>query len=171
MILCPFCGHENIEGVDSCESCHHSLTHHHIKVPVTKVERSLLRDSIDALEHTEPVSVSPDTPVGDVLKLLVEKGTGCALVVNENELVGVFTERDALNRLNVNFAKLSDQQVSKFMTPNPQTLLGRNKVVFAVQRMDLGGYRHVPVVTEDGQPHGILSVRGILKYLTEKMGS
>ena len=43
------------------------------------------------------------------------------------------------------------------------------KIAFAVQRMDLGGYRHLPIVDREGQLSGIISVRDILEYLTERM--
>ena len=42
-------------------------------------------------------------------------------------------------------------------------------MAFAVQRMDLGGFRHVPIVTADMQPVGVISVRDILTYLTGKL--
>ena len=55
------------------------------------------------------------------------------------------------------------------MTKNPQSLPATAKIAFAVQRMDLGGYRHVPITGTDGRPAGIFSVRDILGYLTRKM--
>jgi len=55
------------------------------------------------------------------------------------------------------------------MTPDPQTLPCDAKVAFAVQRMDVGGYRHVPLVAPHGVVSEIVSVRDILKYLTDRM--
>ena len=57
------------------------------------------------------------------------------------------------------------------MTSDPQTLEADSKVAFAVQRMDLGSYRHVPIVDDQGRPVGIVSVRDILRYLADKMGA
>ena len=54
------------------------------------------------------------------------------------------------------------------MTPNPQTLRLDAKIAFALQRMDLGGFRHVPVVSRHNEPVGVISVRDILDYLTER---
>jgi CBS domain-containing protein len=56
------------------------------------------------------------------------------------------------------------------MTASPQTLDQDAKVAFAVQRMDLGGYRHIPIVDDEDRLVGTISVRDILAYLTEKMG-
>ena len=55
------------------------------------------------------------------------------------------------------------------MTPNPQTLVADAKIAFAVHRMDLGGYRHLPIVDERGELVGIISARDILRHLTENM--
>jgi CBS domain-containing protein len=55
------------------------------------------------------------------------------------------------------------------MTKEPQSLDLQAKVVFALQRMDLGGFRHIPIVDAEGHPTGIISVRDILRYLTDKL--
>jgi CBS domain-containing protein len=55
------------------------------------------------------------------------------------------------------------------MTANPQTLVETAKLAFAVQRMDLGGYRHLPIVGPQGELAGIISARDILRHLTDTM--
>ena len=82
-----------------------------------------------------------------------------------------YEDHDTLTvlKLNADAAELRDRPVSEFMTPNPETLQDSAKIAFAVQRMDLGGYRHVPIVSEEGNLHGIISVRDILRYLTERL--
>ena len=100
---------------------------------------------------------------------MVDKSIGCLLVVDGDAPVGIFSERDALIRLNVEANRLGDQPVSEYMTADPETLQGTAKIAFAVQRMVLGGYRHLPIVGEDGRLTGIISVRDVLRYLTETM--
>ena len=167
MIVCPFCGHENIEGMDVCQQCEHSLTDLYLSEPATEVERGLLRDHVSVLKPKSPVVVSPDDSVADVLKTLVERRIGCVLVVKDKAIVGIFSERDALLKLNAEAGSLADRPVSEFMTTNVETLDSKAKVAFAVQRMDLGSYRHVPIVDEAGGPNGIISARDILRYVTE----
>lgn len=168
MISCPLCDFANIQGVDLCEQCGQPLHDTHLMPPRNAVERGLLLDTVDSLSPKPPIVVRVDTPVRDVLKLLVEKQIGCVFVVDGQQTVGVFSERDALIRLNSEASELGDQPISRFMTPNPQSLRGTNKVAFAVQRMDLGGYRHVPVVDDLGRATGVISVRDILRYLAGK---
>lgn len=169
MINCPNCRADNIEGVDTCETCGQSLADMHLAAPATAVERALLADRLKDLDPKTPVVVDLETTVNEALKLLVEKHIGCVFVVEDEKVVGVFSERDALIRLNVDFTKLGDRPIAEFMTPRPQSLDGSARVVYAVRLMDQGGYRHVPITNDEGGPTGVISVRDILAYLTEKM--
>ncbi len=169
MKLCPYCGHQNIEGMDECDRCGHSITDAYSLVPATEVERALLQDQLDVLHPKRPIVVDGNMPVRSVLCTLVDQGIGCVLVSVNGELAGIFSERDALCKLNVDAKELGSLPVSKFMTANPETLQEDATVAFAVHRMDLGSFRHIPVMDGDGKLSGIISVRDILRYLTEKM--
>jgi CBS domain-containing protein len=98
---------------------------------------------------------------------MVEHRIGCVVVAEGNRAVGIFSERDALRKINTEAPHLAAHPVSEFMTPNPQTLVADAKIAFAVQRMDLGGYRHLPIVGERGELVGIISARDILRHLTD----
>ena len=169
MSTCPFCDHENIEGTDLCAQCEQPLLDTSRTTAQTEIERGLIKDRMTDLEPKTPTAVAPETPVGEVLKLMVDQSIGCVLVVEEKTIVGIFTERDALYKLNTSFHKFKDRPVSEFMTKEPQSLDLQAKVVFALQRMDLGGFRHIPIVDAEGHPTGIISVRDILRYLTDKL--
>jgi len=171
MITCPFCNAENIPGIDDCEECGQPLNDMHLAPPTNEVERSLLKDRIKVLQLKHPCIVEPDAPVGEVLRTMAQHRIGCVMVLDGDVPKGIFTERDALLKLNTEAAELSNQPISNFMTPNPQTLQDTAKIAFAVQRMDLGGYRHVPIVSENNELQGIISVRHILDYLTARMGA
>ena len=169
MILCPYCSCENIEGVDVCEECGQPLSDTHLAPPGTAVERSMLRDRIGVLVPKRPITVAPTTAVGEVLKLMVKNRIGCVVVAEGDRPVGIFSERDALRKLNARAGELGAHPVSEFMTPNPQTLVADAKIAFAVQRMDLGGYRHLPVVGQQGELVGIISARDIIRHLTDNL--
>jgi CBS domain-containing protein len=163
MALCPQCGHDNIPGVDACAECHQPLS---VKKARSFVERSLLRDPIRALDPHLPVCVTPATTVAQVLTLLVNRRIGCVLVAENGHLLGIFTERDAVRRLGAEFKLHREEPISKFMTARPESLEIDDKIAFAVHRMDLGGYRHVPILDE-GHISGVISVRDILRYIAE----
>lgn len=171
MIICESCGHKNIEGANECEECQQPLDDTHLVEPTNVVEQSLLTDRVSILNPKIPITVQPDTAVQDVMQTLVDRGIGCVVVVQEGQTVGIFSERDVLIRLNTDARQLKDRPVSDFMTPNPRTLPVDAKIAFATQRMDSGGYRHVPILDAEGNLCGIISARDILRYLTEKMTS
>jgi CBS domain-containing protein len=169
-MICPLCGTTNIEGADTCEECKNSLVDLHLQPPATEIERSLLKDRVSDLQpKTPPIVVAPNARIKDVLDTLVRNVIGCVFVVENNEIVGVFTERDALLRLSTNVDEFADRPVSEVMTPQVKSLEADAKIAFAVRMMDQGGYRHVPVVTSDGSFEGVISARDILRYLHDKM--
>lgn len=165
MIICPDCGFENIEGIDACEQCEQPLTNLGWRMRSSSVEAGLFRDRIAALEPKRPTTVTPATSVGDVLGKMAGDSIGCVIVVDGDEVVGIFSERDALLKLNIDAAQVADRPISEFMTPQPETLEAEDKIAYALHKMDLGGYRHVPIL-EGGRLKGVISVRDILRYLT-----
>jgi len=169
MIACPFCGSENLEGADICDDCQHSLTDLSIPQPSTSVERGLMKDRIETLAPKAPLSVDADTPVGEVLHKMVAKSIGCVMIVDGDSLQGIFSERDALMKLNVEAAQFSDRPIRSVMTLDPVTLDSQDKIAFALHKMHVGGYRHLPILT-DGKLSGVVSIRDILRYLTERIG-
>ncbi len=94
-----------------------------------------------------------------------QQNVGCLLVVDDNsDLVGIFTERDVLNRFSSDRSRLA-APVGDFMTPAPVTVSQDDSIAYALHAMDLGGYRHLPVVDQDDRPTGVISVRDILSFL------
>jgi CBS domain-containing protein len=169
MISCPLCDFANIEGVDVCEQCGQPLDETHLPDPKTAVERGLITDPVSSLSPCTPIVVSPETPVRDVLTLMIQHRIGCVLIVEQGQPVGIFSERDALVRLNTRAHELADRAIAEFMTPSPQMLKEDARLVFAVHQMDVGGYRHLPILHRDGELRGVISVRDLLRYLTEKI--
>ncbi|TWT88897.1 putative cystathionine beta-synthase [Pseudobythopirellula maris] len=173
MLVCPNCGADDlIEGDDQCDVCQQPLTDLFIRVPECSVEASLLRDQVGELPVHPPVYVEPSTTVGDALRLMVDNGIGCVLVVAPDgrggeRLAGIFSERDAVVRFGAEAAAAHDKPISRYMTANPAVVSASDKIAFAIQKMDVGGYRHLPVM-EDAKPVSLISIRDILRYLTER---
>jgi len=169
LLPCPYCDAEVIEGADTCDVCGQPLTEQHLPIPATAVERALLSDRVRLFQGRQPMVVAPSTPVREVLRLLVDNKIGCVIVADQGKLAGIFTERDALLKLGEKAAELGGHPVSEYMTSKVESLPPTAKIAFAVHRMEHGGYRHVPVVDNQGRAVGIFSVRDILSYLTRKL--
>ena len=168
-LICLDCGAENIDGTDTCESCGQSLTMlNKPKRRPSPVGDGMLREKIEALDPKLPIAVTPDTPVESALRVMLENKIGSILVTEDDKLIGIFSEHDAVNRIGVEFEQLRSHAISEFMTALPGTLEKDNKIIFAVHKMAFGGYRHIPIVEGD-RPVGVISIRDILRYTEEKI--
>ncbi len=168
LITCPYCGYAVIEGSDECDECGHSLVHLSRPQPASQAEQRILKDQIRLLQPRVPIVVGPQTSVAEALELLVQRRIGCVIVVQGGQLLGIFSERDALVRLNTRSEDLADRPIAEFMTHAPETLGPDDKIAFALHRMDVGGYRHIPILTE-GELTGVISVRDILRYVNDRI--
>jgi CBS domain-containing protein len=164
-MICPDCGHDNIDGDDMCDACGQPLAN--IDVSASELEETITRETIKTLKPHAPIVIEQSTSVREAIQCLVEKRIGCLLVMHEGELAGIFTERDVLNRVSQN-PNVMDRAVGEFMTKSPATATMHDSIAYALHAMDLGGYRHLPVVGADGKPRGIISIRDILGYLCDR---
>lgn len=108
------------------------------------------------------VSALPDTTVRAAAVAMANQSVGAILVVNESgRLIGLFTERDALNRVLARGLDPNQTQLATVMTDKLQTASPDKPLAHALHLMFEGGFRHVPVV-EDGRPVGMVSARNAL---------
>lgn len=165
-MLCPSCGHDNIEGADRCEECMTSLLNLDVS-PASRegLARSVMEDDVSQLEQ-EFLGVSADTSALDVIRKMREAGLGCALIMDEGKLVGIFTERDLLNKLTGKEAVAGTTAVKELMSANPETLSETDSVATALNKMSMGRYRHIPVRKADGS-YSVTSIKHVIKYLAK----
>ena len=168
MIPCPACGFENLEGADACAECQQSLTDLSRPQPRSTVEKGLMSDRIELLKPHKPLTVSPNDTIGDVLKKMVAEKIGCVMVMEGDEIAGIFTEFDAMMKVNTNVKAMADKPISTVMTTKPVTLNIENKIAYALHQMHVGGYRHLPILS-DGKLMGVSSIRDILNYLAQRL--
>ncbi len=126
-------------------------------------------DTVDQAFPRLPLCMGRDTTIREVFVALRANSRGCVLVCEDERLVGIFTERDAL-RLMVSGADL-DQPVERVMQDHVVTVSSHDTVADAIIRMSQGGYRRMPIVDDDGRPTGVLSVKTILHYLVDHFPS
>ncbi len=135
--------------------------------PRERLDEQALHEPISLLSYTPAVCVSPQTSVAEAVSAMKEKGIGGILVQDNERLVGIFTERDLLNKLIGSGRDLEQTPVADVMTADPEALPVDADIAFALSMMGEGGYRRIPLVDEDDRPVGILSVKHIISYLAE----
>jgi CBS domain-containing protein len=114
----------------------------------------------DAVGSQPLSSLSPDDLVIDAVTVMHERRIGAILVTRAEALVGIITERDIVFRVVAERRDPEKTLISEVMTPDPDTIAPRADVLTALERMQTGGYRHLPVV-DDGALVGIVSIRDI----------
>jgi CBS domain-containing protein len=166
-VTCPDCGHDNIDGVDTCDHCGQDLRSIDV-LPRRKgkMPRQVLDTPLRDLLPLPALTVAPADPISKVIGLMQEHRHGSALVMEGERLVGVFTERDVLNRVAGRRIDIERVPVSRVMTRDPKTLRDDDTLAFAMHRMAVGSFRHIPILQE-GTPPRFVSVRGVLRYLHE----
>ena len=130
------------------------------------IRGAILATPISELPLREPIIVDADATVVAAVNAMNEHRTGCVLVQRGGKLTGIFTERDVLTKV-IFRNNNSSMKVETFNTSNPETLEATATVAFALNKMSVGGYRHIPIVDRDGRPVGVLSVRDIVDFLVE----
>lgn len=160
---CPACDFENIEGSDVCDECGTSLTETQVKWRMARSGDRSISDSIGKAGMRTAIVVKPETPVSEVVREMRDRHRGCALIQENGKLVGLFTRRDVLHRVAKPGADLTQLEIRHVMSPSPEMLKEADTIGFALNKMSMGNYRHVPIVREDGS-FSVFSVRDALRY-------
>jgi len=135
-----------------------------------ELSRNLKIESVARLQPTAPQQIGADRPVAEAVELMRSERVGCLLVTQKGKLVGIFTERDLLTRVLADGKPLATP-LRECMTEDPVTVGPGDSVRSAIQKMQAGSYRHLPVIDEGGRPLGILSAKRIVRYLVEHFPS
>jgi len=133
------------------------------------MDSKTLRSPIETLNPPKAVSVEVGTKLDEVLHLMKEKRIGCVCVVRNKQLAGIFTERDVLKRVVGAGLDIKKVQIEEVMTTTPEYLFIDDQIAFALNRMDLGGFRHILLINAHGEPSGVISMRDIMAHLVKNV--
>lgn len=128
----------------------------------------LLDERLRVLSRRQPVTVPPQTSLAECVGAIQRTGTGDSVFVCDasGRLLGVLTERDIFGRIVAGHVDLASP-VESLMTTEPHTLDLDQSIRDAVELMQTGRYRNVPIVDESGVLVGVVRQADIIKYLAE----
>lgn len=129
---------------------------------------TILDESLAVVGRREPLFVSPGTSLAECVRAIQRSGVGDSVLVvgSDGRLAGVLTERDVFGRLIGDGVDL-DRPVDELMTTEPHTLRLDQTVRDAMELMQTGRYRNIPLVDEDRRVEGVVRQQDILRYLAE----
>lgn len=130
--------------------------------------RALVITQVCDLTPRPHATVDVNDAMWKVVDAMKTKGRGAVLVEENGALVGIFTERDLVSRLDHDDALWSHVVVKDVMTPHPTVVRPYESVAEAMRLLIQGRRRHLPVVDDKGKVLGLLSIRDILAYVASK---
>jgi CBS domain-containing protein len=113
------------------------------------------------IEDQELLTAVAFISVSEAARKMKQRTVGAILVVENERLVGIFTERDALFRVVAEGRDPNKTLLAEVMTRDPKTIHPDKPFGRALGIMHEGRFRHVPVV-ENGRPVGMVSARDAL---------
>lgn len=130
--------------------------------------QALARASVGELPARPHARVAVGDAMWRVVSEMKAQGRGAVLVEDDGALVGIFTERDLLNRVDHGDPLWSHVVVRDVMTPHPMVIHPDDSLSEAVRRLTQGHRRHLPIVDDRGHVLGLISIRDILAYIAER---
>jgi CBS domain-containing protein len=164
--LCPSCGTKNLEGADECANCGGDLRTVDLPTPSSQIEQTVMQLPLTSVGMTAVHAVAPETPLEVVVQTLVRQKIDLVQIIEGGRLIGVLSVRDLLTRVGSDYGGKLRLPVRQFMTANPETLPPDAPVTFAINKMDVGGYRHIPVVQGE-RMLGVISARDVIRHLVK----
>ncbi|MFI5200195.1 MAG: cyclic nucleotide-binding/CBS domain-containing protein, partial [Candidatus Limnocylindrales bacterium] len=127
----------------------------------------LLGEHHDQLGAAPPLTVPATMALDEAIRLMHSGPVDCLLVVADDRLVGIFTDRDAVVR--TVGLRLSSFLVRDYMTRDPVVLRHDETIAVAINKMAIGGFRHIPIV-EDGHPIGVVAAPDVFEHILNIIG-
>lgn len=121
-----------------------------------------VRTIAQLIENRRLVAANKEMTVRAACSMMTESHVGALLVVDAGRIAGIFTERDALDKVLSGKLDPDTTPLAQVMVADPQTILADKPLAYALYMMAEGGFRHVPVVDPDGAPLGMVSARDAL---------
>jgi CBS domain-containing protein len=121
-----------------------------------------VRAVLDTKGH-QVITVSPDARLSAAVKILSERRIGAVLVMTNQRIDGILSERDVVRVMGERGAGVLDEPVRSVMTTKVITCRESDTVAAIMEVMTTGKFRHLPVV-ENGRLVGLISIGDVVKW-------
>ncbi len=129
------------------------------------LEHAIAEESVSHIQHKPHATIDANATTASAVQKLANEHVACLLVEEDGKLVGVFSDRDVLNKVALEQDRLN-QPVRDVMTPNPVFVYETDPIASALCVMAVSGHRHVPIVNLKEQIAGIVSPQRVTAFLS-----
>lgn len=116
---------------------------------------------------TVPVSAS----VKDALQAMTREGVGAVVVVENGKAAGIFTRRDAIERVVLGNLPPASTPISSVMTSPVEVIAKDTELSEALKLMAARPFNHLPVVDSESKVVGLATTKPIMKHTIEKLSN
>lgn len=113
----------------------------------------------------ESPTVTGDAPLREAVEAMQKSKVGALCYTKEGFAAGMISERDLVQKYDLEDSEWLDKPCKQFMTPGPFTIKSTDKVSDAIKLMAKRGFRNIPVVNEEDKYVGLLTIRDLVKFL------
>ena len=165
-MLCPECRFDNIAGVDFCANCGNDLYGLDERTAPRKLE--FIRQRLSAVPAKGPVKVAIGDPVALAVRMMQHTDTNCVLVMDGSQLAGIITPWDILHKVAGPAEDLNAVSCREIMTSDPVFLRDDDDIAVAINKMSIGGFRHIPLLHGD-QPVAVVSIGDLFRHIAHHL--
>jgi len=165
---CPDCKHDNIEGVEICANCGGDLAGLAGRDAVSRPGIEFLQEALSSLPQRAPYQVSVTDPVGLAVRFMQHQHADCVLVMDGGQLAGIITLWDVLHKVAGAKQDLNAVSCGQIMTADPVFLREDDNVAVAINKMSVGGFRHIPLL-EGGSPVSVVSINEVFQHISPNL--
>ena len=122
---------------------------------------------IESLTLLPLIRVDEEAPLKEVYEIMQKENIGSVIVTKFDVLAGIITERDFILRVLGKFENFEEMPVKEFMTKRPFAIKKEASLLSLIEMVSVHDFRHIPVIDEDGVPVNIISIRDLVKFITD----
>lgn len=133
------------------------------------LEEALATAKVSAMQAFPYASISPEASIQQAVTQLARMQVACLLVEEDQKLLGVFSDRDVLDKVALEFDQVAKDPVRTVMTTNPIYVYDTDSSAAVLTVMAVHGFRHVPVLDVDDKIVGLTSPSRTTSFLQEQL--
>ena len=136
-----------------------------------QLERALAEETVEAITSKPFLQVTSNTTIRQAVQTMSGAKSSSILVIEDERVVGIFTERDVLEKVAEFYPKLASHPVSEVMTSDPTVVYESDPAAAAVASIAVAGHRHVPVLGIDDRLIGVIGPRRVFEFVEQYFDS